>query len=385
MSKPNLFNRLFEMVGNLGESLMNDIIKDYKVQELTEHSEKNKWYRLTLPEGKSGDGSEYFIYVKKADSKKFCIFLSGGGIAWDARSAAHSFNGGRALGNLPKYYWSNLRPITQGKNISFGMTRTSLAENPFSDWNMVIIGYSTGDMHVGNGELQYKGKEGEDKTLYFNGYNNFRAAMNRIVEIFKDPEELLICGDSAGAFATPALAMPILKEYYTSCPRVTCFSDSALLINPHWKETIRDCWNAEPFAYDPISTDNNTIDWYRRLYETFGDSINYLYAGSPRDHVLARYYMDMCERDVTLKQSIAYFQMRMAKMAKELKAITPKFGLFQYSFIDSPMEKGTAHTICRTPRFYKPDAGTGVAMSKWLGDAVNGNIYDVGSFENPII
>ena len=41
------------------------------------------WYRVLIPAGVSGDGSEYYIYIKKAASDHLCLFFSGGGVAWN--------------------------------------------------------------------------------------------------------------------------------------------------------------------------------------------------------------------------------------------------------------------------------------------------------------
>ena len=37
------------------------------------------WYRISIPEGITGDGSAYHIYIKKGTGKNLCVFLSGGG------------------------------------------------------------------------------------------------------------------------------------------------------------------------------------------------------------------------------------------------------------------------------------------------------------------
>ena len=43
--------------------------------------EEKVWYRVPIPEGRCGDGSEYHIYIRKGCSDKLCVFFSGGGIA----------------------------------------------------------------------------------------------------------------------------------------------------------------------------------------------------------------------------------------------------------------------------------------------------------------
>ena len=57
--------------------------KGYEADILPDDPESMKWYKVPIEKGMSGDGSEYHIYVKKADPDKLCIFLSGGGVAYN--------------------------------------------------------------------------------------------------------------------------------------------------------------------------------------------------------------------------------------------------------------------------------------------------------------
>ena len=85
----------------------------------------HQWYRVPVEGGKTADGSEYHIYIKKGASDHLCVFLSGGGIAWNPYTAARPVTGGRVLAWHPNYYWSNLRPFTQVFNIGIGITDQS--------------------------------------------------------------------------------------------------------------------------------------------------------------------------------------------------------------------------------------------------------------------
>ncbi len=82
--------------------------------------DKNIWYKYPIPEGITGDGSEYYIYIKRAQSDNLCVFLSGGGVAGNRRLRGRS-QGERWLAGLPNYYWNNLRPFTQIMNINIGI------------------------------------------------------------------------------------------------------------------------------------------------------------------------------------------------------------------------------------------------------------------------
>ena len=173
------------------------------------------WYRVLIPAGVSGDGSEYYIYIKKAASDHLCLFFSGGGVAWNEYTAARPVTGGKVVAGMPNYYWNNLRPFTQIMNIHTGITEAANPLNPFNDWNFVIITYATGDFHVGNNNFPYEAEDGSEQVVHFHGYHNFQEAMKISAKLFPNPDKLLIAGDSAGAFAVPALSGEIMEQTYS--------------------------------------------------------------------------------------------------------------------------------------------------------------------------
>ncbi len=369
---------------HLGDFLENSIgkrivDKDMQAPILPENPEKKIWYRVPIPMGKSGDGSEYYIYVKLADPKKLIIFFSGGGVAWDEYTAARPISGGKVAADLPNYYWNNLRPFTQIMNIDMGIMNMKDPENPFKDYSIVDITYATGDFHVGNNEFPYTGEDNEKHVLYFNGYMNFLEAMSVAKRLIPNPKTLLIAGNSAGAFAVPALTDEILTMWYRDTIDVTLLSDSALLLYNKWKITARDVWRAPAPICNSITSDNITLSWYRKLFEKYGESLRYLYSSSTRDYVLTAYYNDVTRKKYQTDAEVqgAFFE-QLKEMVKELKALTPFFGMFINNWeIPIITKGGTVHTAVREPYFtkFKQDE---VTMARWLYDAVNDNQYDVG-------
>ena len=342
------------------------------------------WYQVPLSDGLSGDGSAYHIYLKAAKSDRLVVFFSGGGVAWNEFTAARPVTGGKVAAGLPNFYWNNLRPFTQIMNINIGITETGNALNPFEDWSFVIITYTTGDFHVGDSDYAYTDKDsGETGIVHFHGYRNFLAAMKKAKEYFPDPKKLLIAGDSAGAFAVPALAGEVMDDWYPDCTDVTCFSDSGQLCYDKWRETAQNIWHAKPALCDAITSPNITLDWYRRLYEQKGDSIRYLYASSTHDYLLSAYYNDIINKDFTSDAEIRKaFHELLLKMLDGLKELTPSFTFYLNEFpnimvMKKGMKGGTAHTAVREKFFFLPGA-EGVSMAKWLSDCVEGECRDVG-------
>ena len=346
------------------------------------------WYKVPIPEGKCADGSDYHIYVRKGTTDKLCVFFSGGGIAINEYMAARPVNGGSVAAWLPNYYWNNLRLFTQVMNINVGITKNG-GDNPFDDWNFVIITYATGDMHVGNNRFIYhvledsedgSAKKGDEAVLYFHGYENFMAAMRCGKKLFPAAEKLLIAGESAGAFAVPALAEQIVGEFYPACRDVTLFSDSAQLLYKNWKHTLRDVWNAREELWKDVGGKNLTLEWYRGVCRRRGSRFRYLYSGSVTDYLLSAFYNDMTNKVYNTDTQIQedYYR-QMQKMIAELRKLSPEFSFFIHEWHRplSMYKGGTIHTAVRQPEFTLRTQDD-VTMAYWLSECVEGRTFDVG-------
>ena len=368
-------------VGDYVENRIGRAIEEssFKAENLPSDPKEMTWYKVPLEKGLSGDGSEYHIYVKKADPDKLCIFLSGGGVAYNEYMAARPVTGGKVAAGLPNYYWNNLRPFTQIMNINVGITDIMSDKNPFKNWSFVVITYATGDFHVGCNDYPYQGEDGSDNILHFHGYVNFLESMKVSKALFPNPKSILIAGNSAGAFAVPALASEIVDDYYLKTSNITLFSDSGLLLYKNWRKTARNIWQTKDSIWKSIHGDNITLDWYRALYAKHGDRFRYLYSSSTHDYLLSAYYNDIIRKKYKTDQDVQneYYH-QLIQMVKELKEITPKFGMFiddwKIPFITMG---GTVHTSVREPHFLL-FTEQGITMAKWLIDACEGKVYDVG-------
>ena len=69
---------------------------------------------------------------------------------------------------------------------------------------------------------------------------------------------------------------------------------------------------------------------------------------------------------------------QLIQMVKELKSITPSFGIFINDWILPLITMGgTVHTSVRELHF-TAFTQNGISMANWLIDAVEGKVYDVG-------
>ncbi len=380
--------RLQEDLGDRAEQVIGDVIagtrldaEEIRVEpgQAAPELELRKWYRIPVEGGCTADGSDYHIYIRSGNSRSLCVFLSGGGIAWNPYTAAHPVTGGRVFAWLPNYYWSNLRPFTQIYNIGVGITGNSEKFNPFDEWNFLIVTYATGDLHLGRTRYPYTDEAGEEQVLHFHGYENFMSAMRIGKTVFPFADRLLIAGESAGAFAVPALAEQIHQEFYPACRDVTLLSDSALLVKKHWRKTARDVWNVRPEIWKDLHGTNMTLDWYRALYKRRGEQYRYLYASSVRDYLLSAFYNDVQNKKYDTDEEMQeIFRRQLGAMIRELKKITPNFGIFLYDWKRPLLYRGgTIHTMVRQPEFYLRQHGN-PSMAEWLTEAVDGHVTDVG-------
>ncbi len=337
------------------------------------------WYRLPLAAGMSGDGSEYHTYLARGSSDHLCIFFSGGGVAWNEYTAARPVTGGKVASGQPNFYWNNLRPFTQVMNIRLGITELRNPTNPFRDWNFLIITYATGDLHVGDNDYEYTAEDGTRQVLHFHGYRNFRACMDFAKGFFPDPDKILIAGNSAGAFAVPALAGDVLEDYYPDCPDYTLLSDSGQLLYDDWQKTARDIWKASDRRWQALTSDNITLDWYRDLVKRYPGRFRCLYASSVYDYILSAYYNDVTNKVYKTDTEVQKrFRKQLVGMVKSLHKIDPQMGFYLYNWrIPGVTQGGTVHTAVREMQFTTRRVDS-VTMAKWLSDAVDGKVYHVG-------
>jgi len=353
------------------------------VDELGDDFSFNTWYRVPIDGCMTGDGSLYYIFVKKGRSDNLLVFFSGGGVAWNEYTAARPSGGGRITAGLPNYYWDNLRPFTQIMNIRVGITEDNNPKNLFKDYSQVIITYATGDFHVGNNDYSYKDENGNEKILHFHGYENFRRAMEVSKKFFPSPKKLLIAGDSAGAFAVSALSGIVYEDYYKECDDITLLADSGQLLYDKWHDTAKNIWKCDKDIYDVIYTDNITADWFEALFGRYKNKFKYLYASSTHDYLLSAYYNDVANKVYGSDSDVQNeYYLQLCDMIDRLHKINPDFAFYINDFrnmmvMKGGMHGGTTHTNVRSMNFHRGNVDM-ISMERWLYDATCGNVYSSG-------
>ncbi len=120
-------------------------------------------------------------------------------------------------------------------------------QNPFRDWTILFVPYTTGDIHLGNRVVKYYNPSNpeQNKTIYHIGYVNAIVAM-RWINSSGNFDTVVVTGSSAGGFGT------ILHFYRASeifNKGVIAINDagpgtSANVTSPFQLSTIDERWGA---------------------------------------------------------------------------------------------------------------------------------------------
>lgn len=320
-------------------------------------------WEVISPEGAvSSDGSDWYGLIRLGDMDKVIILFYGGGMSSDEYMATTS-----------GFYTTSL---TGYGNVAYSIGSTS-EENPFNDWTIIVVPYSTGDLHIGTGEFSYTDSDGEEQTLYHHGYTNFTLLMDEVVEYLDNPSTVLITGYSAGGFGAALLANDILSTYFPDAENTTVFVEAALLLNEDWPEIAEDIWEAPESIVERLSSDNIVLDSLQALSEDHPDT-KILFSSSVRDGTLTKYqnYYDNGVFESTEEMGDVY-QANLAEMVESLLEL-PNTGVLIWDDYAYDSETNlTWHTLLAISTFYEGDLG-GITMADWVMDAVEGDVYSLG-------
>jgi hypothetical protein len=119
-------------------------------------------------------------------------------------------------------------------------------ENPFLDYTKILVGYCTGDMHIGDAELPNDGPlpAGETRisdTLHFNGYTNATTVLDWVFDNFESPDTVVVSGHTSGSYGTPFYTSLIADNYPDAAVRHLGDGNGALHIG-ELLQPIREAW-----------------------------------------------------------------------------------------------------------------------------------------------
>lgn len=338
------------------------------------------WFEIA-PEGAvTGKGEPLSTRMRVGAENKVIVFFYGGGISYDAFTAARPYLG-RMMDTEPGFYADSTEgSIPDFCELGIGSRQQN---NPFRDWSIVVIPYTTGDFHIGTADFSYTALDGTEKVLHQHGYDNYRAILDEAVTYTGNaPEELLIAGWSAGGYGAAILAEELMTDYFPGAEHVTVCVDSSLLILDSFSRIAREVWQAPDAITEKIRTDNLVVDFLSDLYDTYGDEVTYLYIGSVRDGALAKYqcYFDTGVYGIS-NRFVWVYTNYLRQMISQLRENIPSIGIYLFDRLPFSwipwMSMLTQHTILETQTAYW-NLTAGRSPIRWLYAAVNGQVDTVG-------
>ena len=141
----------------------------------------------------------YVFFAKRGTVNKLVVYYQGGGACWNYLTSS-----------VPTCK-IEAGPGDDPDNFSGGFGDLSNPENPFKDWNAVMIPYCTGDVHWGDSQFTHT-DSGNSVTVEHKGAVNARVVEKFAREHFVMPEQVFVTGSSAGAYGAIANS-PFLMEY----------------------------------------------------------------------------------------------------------------------------------------------------------------------------
>lgn len=341
------------------------------------------WLEITPAGIVSADGEPVKTRMRIGSENNVIVFFYGGGISVNGYTAARPFTGARDLSGENGFYTENADGmIPDYCELGLGNSGNG---NPFRNWTIIIIPYTTGDFHIGAGEFAYTDLNGETKTLYHHGYENYRAIMDVAAQYAGMPDELLIAGYSAGGFGAVMLADDLIRNYFPDAGHATVCVDSSYLIWDQWQETVRDVWNAPEALAEKFVSDNPIVDFMADLYDTYGDDMTYLYIGSTRDGELCRYQNYFTTGVYQCSNYLGrMFTQDLRIMLGQLRQEVPTLCVYLFDQLPFSMRPDqfflTQHTILVTNMAAWPLTDRLSALT-WLHGAVYGNLTDHGLYK----
>ena len=359
--------------------LLVGILKMTQFPKIPSEPKVGKWYGIPLKGCVSSDGKEVHAVFRKGTENKLVIQLFGGGVSWNEFMAARPNS---VYGNPDKisFYACGDGGLVADLAARIGIHTLSKKEsNPFRNWNMLAIPYTTGDFHCGTGDFPYTALDGSKQVLHHHGYTNYRTALQEAMKhMGNNPDQILVTGFSAGGFGTALLTDDVMRTF-PNCSDVTSYVDSGFMIYPGWPEVARNVWKAPKEIAERIHSDNITLDCLQALRRDHGDRVKIAFSCSTRDAALSE-YINYVEKDQLYadKESGIKFQKELKQMCNNLQQAIPNIALYIFDTPDENAAKKaeglTKHCIGAADKMVVE----GITAAQWLWDAVCGNPKQIG-------
>jgi hypothetical protein len=152
-------------------------------------------------------GTPWVHFVKRGTVNKLLVYYQGGGACWNDLTCGQT---------LPVFK-ETTGPDENPANFSSGFANYQNPENPFRDWNAIVVPYCTGDVHWGDAVVQHQAGS-DDATINHKGRVNAAVAEKFAREHFVNPEQVFVTGSSAGSYGAVVNGLFLQEKAYPSTP-----------------------------------------------------------------------------------------------------------------------------------------------------------------------
>ncbi|MEM0955162.1 MAG: pectin acetylesterase-family hydrolase [Pseudomonadota bacterium] len=351
------------------------------VQTLTEIQGKD-WHKIAFDDALvSSDGSKSYAEVRRGDTNNLLIFFDGGGACWDFYSCARPMStqsilsvlmGFKKIYDVGFYIPQHVAlpyPLALGKHLAgSGGLDPDNPTNPFSNWTVVRIPYSTADFHTGNAVHTYKDAEGHSIQIRHQGAANARKVLDWVYTNIAQPEKLVVAGSSAGGFGASYWARDIATHYEETPAYLV--ADAAgvgagdkkvgpysALLNSYGARVEKHIFSEErTFLIEDLM-----LGYSQRPIA----NLKILQSNTSRDAALSLYYAVL--EGLDYREPSAYassWEAAQAQLLRRVAAALPDYHLFYLS--DRPAgSELSIHTLFDNPAFFNATQN-GVRYVDWL-------------------
>ncbi|MCL2367822.1 MAG: pectin acetylesterase-family hydrolase [Oscillospiraceae bacterium] len=338
---------------------------------------KQDWYSHPLAGCVSSKGKPYSISLKQGSENKLLVNFLGGGASWNGETAQKPITIQSLLRKKEGFYISHVSPMML-KLGHVGLLSAKDQRNPFRNWHILNIPYTTADFHIGARDFHYKDARGKDKTLHHHGAKNVAAALGELKRFFaQTPDTLLIAGASAGAFGALAHA-PTIQNLYPDCENTIVYAEGAHIHAPLWPEVVRDVWKASSDLCAHVKSADFIGDLFRYAEANMPANTRFLHAVSVWDEALTQFMskMNHGKTEIT-EQTLQEFHNTLIDTVRNLKA---EHNNYAYYLTDYGKKKDgtTPHIFSGSPKLLYGEMQDGVALADWIIGALEELPSDVG-------
>ncbi|MBQ3460186.1 MAG: hypothetical protein IJH14_05910 [Solobacterium sp.] len=357
----------------LRDRLAYRLLTAFRYADLPEKPKIGKGYEYWPQGAVTAENRPTYGCIRLGKENKLMLSFCGGGVSFDAYTAARP----NKSGNRDKQNFYAVEAETADILLRTGTNGRS-KKNPFHDWTVVVLPYTTGDFHCGRNDYPYTDLNGNSQILRHHGYINYKLLLKKVRELVPDPEKLIITGFSAGAFGTALLADDIIGEF-PNCHDTTVICDSAMMHN-NWQKIAREVWGAPEEICARLTGTEIVTDSLIALHNRRPE-VKIMYCCSSRDCALTQYvsYLEEDGNWHPTKETGDRFQKHLADMSAALMAAIPEIGLFYFDKPDIAHKEAdlTVHCILAGSDAFTVSEG-GITAAEWMEKGVNGEMLKLG-------